>query len=159
MKTITVTDEQYDFLINLSELMQAQDNRITEHPIFCVYQKEKVIKPETHASEWCWADSDGELAEEDVEEKIKEFKEDNPESTLEDEEDILEELGYSKFYYEINDVPVQGQSYFSENAAKRHIELNDYHYSQPFTFVESAWRNYEWQTIREIILSLTKRKE
>ena len=155
MKTIEITDEQYDFLMNLSKELKTQDNRITADPIFCVYQKKFVYVPEGCGNHIDWF-FDGHIqTKEDIKEIIEEYKTENINSILNDEE-ILEELNYRKCDYNIEDVVVNGQYYFSEKAAQDHIDRNSYHYSKPFTYVESAWRNNEWNLIREIILNLTK---
>ena len=159
MKTITVTDEQYDFLVKLSGLLNTQDNRITADPIFCVYEKKVVYLPDGHGRETGWFSNEGRLqSDKDIDEIIDEYKQEHQECDLDDDE-ILEELEYRKFDYDIEDVPVSGQYYFSEQAAQNHIDCNHYHYNEPFVYAESAWRNIEWQIIREVILSLTKKGE
>ena len=157
MKTINVTDEQHEFLMNLSKEINTQNNRITADPIFCVYEKRRVYVPDG-CGETGWFSDEGSLqTEEDIEEICEEYRTENPESTLDDEE-ILEELEYHKTDYEIQDTPVSGQPYFSEKAAQNHIDCNHYHYSKPFTYVESAWRNDEWVTIRKIIMDLMQKE-
>lgn len=153
MKTITVTDEQYDFLINLSKELHSQDSRATADPIFCAYELERFYT-EDGAHE-CYVSSDGEVDDDFIKESIVQYREDNVGCLLDDEE-IIEELNYRKVHYDIREVPVSGQYYFSEKAAQGHINQNSYHYHKPFTYAESAWRNYEWQTIREIIMNLMK---
>jgi len=167
MKNINVTDEQYEFLINLSKEINTQDNRITADPIFCVYQKEMRPMPEGCGEEG-WVNGDGNLlTDEDIDEIVDEYNKeyknnDNKDNEFhdfkKDEEEILEELEYRKVNYEWTDVPVSGQVYFSEKAAQNHIDCNHYHYHKPFTYVESAWRNNEWQIIRKIIMGLTQDK-
>lgn len=156
MKTIQVTNEQYDFLLSLAEELKKQDNRITANPIFCVYQKKKVFTPEGCGEHSDWFDDEGHiLSEEDLLDIIGEYRSDHEDSSL-DKEGILIEAGCRLLDYNIEDVVVEGQYYFSEKAAQNHIDRNHYHYSKPFTYVESAWRNDEWNTIREIILNLNK---
>lgn len=156
MKTIQVTDEQYDFLRNLSKELKTQDNRITANPVFCVYEKKIVFVPDDCGDHINWFDNEGSiLSKKDIKKIIKEYLKDNKDSSILDEEDILEELEYRKASYNIEDVKVSGQSYFTEKAAQKHIDQNHYHYKEPFVFAESAWRNYEFQKLREIILNLT----
>ena len=136
-KTITLTDKQYDFLIQLSLQLQTQDNRITADPIFCVYQKERRLQPDGFGENQGFLDEEGNLSDKD------EGTQDNPTKEVE---------------FSVKDVPVSGQCYFTEKAAQQHIAQNSYHYDEPFVYVESAWRNYEWQSLREIILSLAQKE-
>lgn len=155
MKTITITDEQHDFLRNLSKELKTQDNRSTANPVFCVHEKKIVFCPDD-CGDTNWFDNEGNMvSDKDIKEIIQEYLEDNKDSSILDEEDILEELEYRKFSYNIENVKVSGQSYFTEKAAQRHIDQNHYHYKEAFVYAESAWRNYEFQKLREILLSLT----
>jgi len=156
MKMIEVTDEQYEFFMNISKEMHTQDNRITADPIFCVYEKDLRILPVGYGRTSGWFDNEGSLlTEADIKDVISEYKDDHSDSVLKDE-DILLELEYQQFDYDIIDTPVSGQVYLTEKSAQKHIDRNHYHYKQPFVYVDSAWRNNEWQMIREILLSLTK---
>lgn len=162
MKTIQITDEQYDFLMNLSKELKTQDNRITEHPIYRVYQKTTIVKADGFGDQIGYLDDEGHITSlEDLQKsgEIEDYRREHPEDSDEDDECILENrLKYQKLELNEEDIPVSGQVYFTENAAATHIVANHYHYNRPFTFVESAWRNFEWQTIREIILNLNLEK-
>ena len=79
--------------------------------------------------------------------------EDGIKSDLTDKEVLRGELEGSEVEFSIEDVRVdQGQYYFTEESAQRHIDMNHYHYHQPFTYVESAWRNPEWELIRAVLM-------
>lgn len=157
MKTIEVTDEQFEELKNIAKELKTQDNRITQDPIWCVYEKREVGRPEDCGNYRGWVADEGmikdDLAEELAEEWRAENKDEDGDLDDRDWEDILkEELGYREVSYDIEDVRVdQGQYYFTEKAAQNHLELNDHHYNKPYTYVESAWRNPEWVLIREVL--------
>lgn len=51
------------------------------------------------------------------------------------------------------------QAFFVRKNAEDFIERQSHHLSQPYIFVESAWRNPEWQQIREFLISEAKKKE
>ena len=156
MREIFLTDEQYDFLIDLSNRLHTQDNRATSDPIFCIYQLERFYTEDGNHTQYI---CDGEEIDEDfVKASIAQYRKDHPELNLCDES-VIEELGYRIARYDFKEVPVSGQCYFSEKAAQEHIDSNHYHYNKPFVYAESAWRNYEWQKIRGIILSLTKEEK
>jgi hypothetical protein len=155
MKTIELTDEQYEFFRNIANEMMSQSNRGTEFPLFCVYQKIKVPKPEGVGEFRAWSDSGGEpIYEDDLQDcnPVKEYLHEHPEDKDMEPEDILtEKLDYREVYYNIEDMPVDGQVYFTEKAAQAHIEANGYHYNEPFVYVVSAWRNPELQTIMQFM--------
>ena len=60
-------------------------------------------------------------------------------------------MGYEKVFYNIKDVPVEGQVYLTEKAAQHHIDSNSYHYHEPFIYVVGAWRNPEIQTLMQLM--------
>jgi len=152
MKNIILTDEQHDFLINLSKELHSQNSRITVDPIFCVYQLERFYNEDGEHE--CYTCDGEEIDAEFVRESIVQYRKDN--AGIHSSDDwVIKELCYRKLCYDFKEVPVSGQYYFSEKAAQRHIDQNSYHYNKPFVYIESAWRNYEWQKIREIILNLT----
>lgn len=156
MKTIELNDEQHEFLLAMAKAMMTQDNRITENPLYCVYQKKEVPKPEGCGDETAWFSSDAQhtLYEDDIDEFIERYIYEHPEDKDLSREDILEKDGYRKVEFSIEDVPVEGQVYLTEAVAQEHIRCNGYHYTKPFVYVVSAWRNPELQQLMQIVLSL-----
>jgi hypothetical protein len=155
MKTIEVTDEQFEALKKIAELLKTQNNRCTENPIFCIYEKREVTKPEGCGDEKGWIIDGDLLNEEDALQAVSDWRMDNPDrekDKLTDYEVLTDELEGTEIEFSIEDVRVdQGQYYFTEESAQRHIDLNHYHYHQPFTYVESAWRNPEWELIQAVL--------
>ena len=62
--------------------------------------------------------------------------------------------GYRKSYYRDDYVFVQ--PFFTEAGAKRYIEINGHNLREPRIYVESGWRNEEWEMIRELLLAIGK---
>lgn len=162
MKSIQLTDEQYEFLMNLSKEMNTQDNLATADPLYCVYDKEDVPTSSDYSSKYVWLsyDCDYHIEGEDkksIEEKIKEYKEDNPEEDMSnmDEDEAMEHMQFKKCYCIEKDI-FKENAFLTMKAAKRFIELNHYHYKKPYVYVISAWRNNEMQTIMGLIKNLTK---
>ena len=50
------------------------------------------------------------------------------------------------------------QPFFTLKGAERYIEDNRHNLRQPRVYIYSAYRNYEWQAIRKMLLSLNKEK-
>lgn len=154
MKPLAVSDKDYDMLKWIAVNIMHQGNRATAHPLYCVYQKKVVIVPEGHSDLSGWTKDGETVSTESVMEEIKKDCEAHPEQDHRTDDDIAEELGYEKYYYKLEDVPVSGQVYLTEMAAQAHIDANHYHYKNPFIYVESAWRNLEMQNLRRIICAL-----
>jgi len=155
-KSIELTEEQYDFLINLAGELLIQDCRATADPLYCVYQEALVIKADGYGGQEGWLDDEGRLVDDKhIQETVKDYR---SEYTIQgaklSDEEILEELRYKKVQYDWEQVPVGGQVYFTEKAAHEHIAMNHYHYRKPFVYVESAWRNPEIEKLRKIIIGL-----
>lgn len=55
MKTIEITDEQYEFLKEAQQLLKTQDNRCTRDPFYCIMKKERVYGLSyEYASDYVW---------------------------------------------------------------------------------------------------------
>jgi len=173
MKTLEVSDEQYDRLKKMAELMQTQDNRATRLPLYCIYQKKEVERANEgeHCAYFCTAYDWSEVAHDD-DELIEWFK---------DKERVMEETGcreevyndidgdnedygaeniaigldLTRYYYDIEGVPVPGEIFFTEVAAQAHIDANGYHYTKPYIFVNSAWRNKELEVVMDVVAQIT----
>lgn len=58
MKTITVTDEQYEALKEMQQELGAQDTRSTRDPIYVILDEHTVPTSEDYSEEYEWYDSD-----------------------------------------------------------------------------------------------------
>lgn len=168
MKTINITDEQYEFLKKMSENMEKQYSRGTAYPLFCVYQKVKIFTPEDFSDDFEFYDKEeNSYSLEEIIELLKnkdEFlaifdcEEKLYDRFIEEEynvESIADDLNLELQYYRTEIVPVSGQVYFTEEEAQNHIDFNNYHYKEPFTYVVNAWRNPEMKTILDILYGIT----
>lgn len=92
MKTIEITDEQYEFLKEAKHLLNTQNNRSTRDPIYCIMEKKRIYGlSEEYSSDFMWCRDDTEF------ETIKNLFED----VIENYEDDLRE--YLQDYYGIED--------------------------------------------------------
>jgi len=170
MKTIEVTDEQYDRLKHMAELMETQDNRATRLPLYHVYQIEERRCDIDDSQEVAYfantydffevAHSSDELVEWF---KNKEEVMDNCDITSEqydaidgdDPGEIAGDLGLTQFGWEEVRVPVPGEIFLTEEAAQKHIDSFGYHYNKPYIYVVSAWRNPELETVMDVVAQIT----
>lgn len=163
MKTIELTDEMYEFLINLSKELNIQDNRCTASPYFFQIQEEKLIPTGEGMGNEIWVHDDIVLRNEnDIKEAIFDYKEwnvDNEEHQKMynelsnfDIDDILEE-NFIK-HYETTQLTYQN-AFITEKACKEHIRLNSYNYTNPVDYLSHAFRNPELEKLLNFIKKLT----
>ncbi len=116
--------------------MRTQDNRITAHPLFCVFEKERIYGVEDgYSDDFVWIDQDHERI--DIEEHDW-------------SEEQAEENGCSKVYYVTRDKFVN--AHFTEKAADEHIRINGHNLNNGFTYVTSLHRCSEMIAIREMLM-------
>lgn len=111
MKTIEVTDEQYEFLKEAKNLLLTQDTRCTRDPIYCIMEKKRVYGFDSDfSSDYIWVRDDCQFN------SIDELFDD----ALENFESELKQ--YIVEYYCIEEL------HFDENEARQHFkqDLEDY---------------------------------
>ena len=167
MKTIKVTDDMYEFLMDLSKELNTQNHRCTATPYFFQIQETKEIPTAEGNGETVWV-CDGEIClrtDEDIKAAVFEYKEWNLESEEDNKkfeelyeyeiEEILEN-NYNK--YDITTENVYTNAFLTEKACKQHIKANSYHYKQPQYFLTHAFRNPELEKVFEFLCGLTGKK-
>ena len=160
MKTIKVTEEMHEFLINLSKELNKQDHRCTAMPYFFQIQTQERIEVPLGNGTQAWH-LDGLLIEtdEEIEEAVNEYKEWDEYTTkfnhLQDYEveAILELSGYSKVNYDYqNNLE---NSFLTSKACDEHIRLNSHNLSSPTNYLSHARRNPEMETMVKFLCELT----
>lgn len=163
MKTIEVTDEMYDKLIELSNEINSQDNRATAAPYFFQIQTQKrVFTPEACGNE-CWVSDDILIETDDeINKTIFEYKDeqihidDIKRMENYEKEQILEEAGWRKVNYQWEER--YENAFLTEKSCREHIRLNHYHYCEPVDYLSHAFRNPDMEIIHKFLSSLTKTK-
>jgi len=138
-------------LATIAERMVGQDNRATADPIFIVQQRRRVYGMDT---DWTGKDIwlyDGEDFAE-TEDELERFLREND---LGSEEDCLERGDLVKTGYV--DTFEFVQPFFSMKAARDYIEPNRRRLTDPRVYVDSAYRNQEWQAVRGVLLEMVER--
>lgn len=143
-------------LIDIAVNLATQDNRITSDPIFLVQKK---VRQTGMDLDYCdrsiWLDcaNDGdEVTDLEQIERLNELEEKYPLSQEEKNElgDYLK-TGYIDHWETV-------QPFFTEKAARQFVESNAHRYDPDSLriYVDSAYRNPEWQAVRNFLLSLVK---
>lgn len=169
MKTINVTDEQYEFLMNLSKELNTQDNRGTAKPYFFQVRETKEVPAHKGSGEEILYHSDYEVelrTDDDKFEWIKENKhcfigteyeneahEVDNYTTVWELDSMLEELGFVKFNVENQHVYIN--AFLTSKACDEHIRINKHNLKEPVNFLSHAFRNPELEQLLNILSELT----
>ncbi len=130
-------------LNHIGQSLRTQDNHCTHQPLFIVYQKRRIYGIDTSLTDdVVWRDIEGYEANED---EIKEL-----EKTYNDTLDIPDNW-YRTGYM---DIDVFVTACFTEEGAKKYIEVNGHNLKKPHIYVETLYRNGEMNLIRESLKRL-----
>jgi len=164
MKTIEVTEEMYQKLIDISKELNSQNNRGTATPYFYQVQVEDMIfgiDEQYSVDGYVWidkknggdtTDSDRNSMMDTLENNEIEFDKDK----ISDKglEDLMEENGYEKGFYRIENR--YSNCFLTEKSCKRHIQAKKHHYNNPIDYLMYADSNPELETIITFLKQLTK---
>lgn len=152
MKKIEVTNEIYNFLLNLSKEIKSQDTRATASPYFFQVQEDEEVGVPEGCGEEVWV-CDGEVClrtEEDIKEAVFEWKnweignkKDEKEYqnlTSFDIEEILEE-NYRKVNVDIKHK--YSNCFLTLKSYEDHIRQNGHNLCNPRSYLFHAFRNKE----------------
>ncbi|HBQ4959082.1 TPA: hypothetical protein L7376_002424 [Klebsiella pneumoniae] len=122
-------------LYTIGELIRTQDNRITDQPIFVVFQKREIIGSDEHSpSRICWV-WDGE--------EVSELRAKRLEALYQDGRDTR---GYDR--YAMQEVDEFVTACFTEHACKDFLRQNGHNLRQPYIYACGSFRNNEYQLVR-----------
>ena len=171
MKTIEVTDEQYEFLKEAKELLTTQNNRCTRDPIYCIMEKRRIYGfSEDYSSDFVWVRDDTEFKSiddlfddviENYENYYKEYiqcyygieelvfiKDEARKHFKEDLEEhgfvfesFLEDKDYHKVYYRDETELSQSANIFSLFEKDVKDYVESKRSDRIFDYVESTWRS------------------
>lgn len=131
-------------LPTIAHNLHTQDNRITANPIFVVQQRKRTAGFDAdYADQYVWVDDSSEEVDEGKTKQLDRA----------DESGRFDETnGYRKVWY--RDEWVFVQPFFTERGAQDYIAVNGHNLTEPRIYVESGYRNTEWQLVREHLMSL-----
>lgn len=164
-KTITITDEEYEFLKLCKKELNTQNNRSTRDPIYCIqdihreYGKDSMYGFDGYV----WIDI---FCSENIyytdEELLQDYSlmNDNDLDTdsinLRNNNDYNDIRLFEKSYYSENYVLEEsGPFSFFEKDAIEHLNKNDYHYSSKArTYACGLWRSPRMEKLRNFLLTI-----
>lgn len=174
MKTIKVSDEMYNSLVELSKEINSQDHRGTQMPyIFQIQTKEEVAAyPGNGETIWGF---DGSVlrTEDEIKECIMEhlYENDADFSQLNDGEaktlakkkvNAMSEYERESWLrdhefreVEVTTNEVYQNAFFTAKACKQHIKNNNYNYQDPIDYLSYGTRNPELELVFKFLCELT----
>ncbi|MDX7499946.1 ead/Ea22-like family protein [Raoultella ornithinolytica] len=130
-RTVKLPPELY----TIGELIRTQDNRITDQPMFVVFQKREIIGSDEHSpSRICWV-WDGE--------EVSELRAKRLEALYQDGRDTR---GYER--YAMQEVDEFVTACFTEHGCKDFLRQNGHNLRQPYIYACGSFRNNEYQMVR-----------
>lgn len=189
MKTITISDDVYDFLVETGKNILEQDNRCTREPIlFVIESKYEEMRPDGYAEKCKIVDEEGgELSVEEITGAIignlsdvigKKINYTEPEITeqalreaadLDDIFNIVDMDDYIRLFRDhwrlvhydemFRPKTSEGGFFLTEKAADVHLKINGHHYREPRTYVEYANRNPEIAGIVDFLKTIAKQEQ
>jgi hypothetical protein len=168
MKTIEVSDEMYDKLIELATEMTTQDPRGTRMPhMFQIRDWKKVYDAELNGDTHILLDRGNCIEIETVEElidyindsevefnekEIREMWEDDSNSDL---SDWIEDHAPDLEHHSYSLAPEYSNCFLTAKAAQAHLDANYYHYHKNAdVYLKHAWRNPEADVISTFLCGL-----
>jgi hypothetical protein len=139
--------------LNIQKLiknLREQDNLATHLPQYIVQTKERIYYCDDGSGDYVWVDEDFNEADDDKQKELDE----QDECQL-SEENVDE--GWHKVYYK--DIWYSKQPFFTHVAAQEYIDGNKHNMNEPRIWVESGYRNAEWEMIRDYFLTLGAKEE
>jgi hypothetical protein len=171
MKTIEVSDEMYNKLIELATEMTEQDPRATRMPhMFQIRDWKKVYDWGLNGNTHIWV---GDYQEEiETLEDLKEYLESH---AIEYDESVLTELWNDDHDFGLPDwleencpdlrecsysmEPIYVNTFLTAKAAQQHLDLNYYHYHKNAdVYLNHAWRNPEMDMLSEFLCALVNKQ-
>jgi len=179
MKTIEVSDEMYDKLIELANEMTTQDPRGTRMPhMFQIRSDKKVYDWGMNGDKEIWIDLDNSLEIESARDLIDYLDDMGIERPSDEDITTMWNDGYATIEwknreYDISDFieaftdlkacsvteePEYSNCFFTAKGCQDHIKSNGYHYRNPVDYLNHAWRNPEMDLVSEFLCHLVGKK-
>lgn len=130
-----------DNLKIIGDLIRTQDNRITDQPMFVVFEKREIIGSDEHSPSrivWVWEG-----------EEVDELRGKRLEMLYQDGRDTR---GYDR--YAMQEIDVFVTACFTEQGCKNYLRRNGHNLRQPYIYAAGSYRNDEYQSVRNWLASL-----
>lgn len=130
-----------DEFARIAENLRTQDNRITDQPMFVVFEKREIIGSDEHSPSrvvWC---REGE--------EVSELRGKRLEAIYHDGRDAR---GYDR--YAMQEIDVFVTACFTEQGCKDYLSRNGHNLRLPYIFAAGSYRNSEYQQVRSWLMTI-----
>jgi hypothetical protein len=133
----------------MSEELRTQDNAITANPIFMVQQKKRIYGFDGgYTDHFVYLDTENDHVEVSEQEQREAYAKSPEKDVLVFEDwrdDQYERTGYLDHWENV-------QPFFTRKGAEEYIRINGHNLKSPQIFVESGFRNHEWEEVRALLM-------
>ncbi len=143
------------YILALSQQLHTQDNRCTSPPIFQVRDVKQVECFGDHADDTHWWDPEGSVVlDKDL---IDQLEEEGKWTSYNSVVLELEDSQFSGTYTRTHTKTLRQvvATFFTQQAADAWVAQNEHRHNALEIYVDSGFRNPEWQAIRDFLMSLT----
>lgn len=180
MTSLNINADDAKFLKELADTMNSQNNRSTDSPIFCIYDKREIQSENGDIRKWIEHETGDYIEVEDTDEAVEEYLQKESEEnvneeirdaikilfgtsnidveeyeglTFADNEEAMEHLGFVLNTFEEVDV-FQGIVFLTEKEAENYIKARHYNYNKPYVYAHSSYHSDEMKRLLSIISKL-----
>lgn len=142
-----------DEILAIAQQIITQDNLCTADPVFLIQKKEKHPAPDGWSDDYYWT-IDGEEATEEEAGKLEEREENSiGDGQLHRFFDNTEKVYYIERWTTV-------MPFFTRKGAEDYLAVNGHNISgETRIYVDSLWRNFEMQAVRNFLISLAASEE
>lgn len=170
---IGLPKEDYEFLKELQHELNTQETDGQADPVYWSVMEKREVLTRNYNGEPRVQYDDGaysleellDLVKENIDDYDQEIKDEWKEVDKEEISDVAhfvcERMGYDNIYcddiYYVTEEDHISQfsgAFLTKRACKQHIETNKYHYDQPRTYANTAYRNYELERLLKILKTM-----
>lgn len=133
--------EMPDSFAKIGENLRTQDNRITDQPMFVVFEKREIIGSDEHSPSrivWCWEG-----------EEVSELRAKRLEALYQDCRDTR---GYDR--YAMQEIDAFVTACFTEQGCRDYLIRNGHNLRLPYIFASGSYRNSEYQQVRSWLMTI-----
>lgn len=144
-----------EWMAEVSGNLTTQNNRITQDPLFVVFQKSGIVVDEDYDHDRIvWVDDEGNEADQETEDQLN-YMRDEIEGLhyLDDEIELGDDERQEWRRMAIKEVDQFVTSCFTEAGAKEYLKANGHNLTRPHIYVTSLYRNEEMKRLRDWLMS------
>ena len=151
-------NKHLETLAELGKQIAEQDSRLTDQPMFIVFQKREIVAHEDYDHDRIvWVDDEGNEADEATTVQLNAMREDTESlAWLEDEIELGDEERREWRRLAIKEIDVFVTACFTEQGCKDFLAIHGHNLRRPFICAAGSFRNREYQQLRRLMLELAE---